>query len=1223
MDRQAAAKIIRDTFEKPFDKGRFINFSKNLVNYLDDSRNFAYRGNIIPDAYKQYIYTLERIGKYQDTDSNKIDILIVQLKKEHSLERARTMQRNFIAWYLNGSRDFKDAALVAFVSPDSEDWRFSLVKMDYILEETPGGKTKVKTELTPARRWSFLVGENESSHTAQSQLVDILADDKNNPALSTLENAFNIEVATKEFFNRYRDLFHKVNEDLYKLVVRDKTISQEFYDKGVDTVNFSKKLLGQIVFLYFLQKKGWFGVERDKEWGTGPKNFLRLLFEKKIIHYQNFFNDILESLFYEALALERTNDFYSRFNCRIPFLNGGLFDPVNNYDWVHTDILLSNELFSNSEKTKEEDVGTGILDVFDRYNFTVKEDEPLEKEVAVDPEMLGKIFEKLCGVNNDNFAEWSRAIKSKQKSIETKFNKKYGIYYTPREIVHYMCQESLINYLSPELEGNVDRDEISTFIHCGEATTENDLTVAKKLVDIRQGKIKHSDYKLKLPPAVSSNARMIDDKLQMMRICDPAVGSGAFPVGMMHEIVKARRVLNSSLGDTSERSAYRFKHDCIQNCIYGVDIDPGAVEIAKLRLWLSLVVDEDDIRNIKPLPNLDYKIMQGNSLLEEFEGIKLFDDKLITTDFLDDSKYIDQAKKRINELQREYIQLHSEERLTATKKLQLEAELKTQENLLKKLVKPKETEDAGLFDILSESRKKADELRQCQHDFFGATQKNQKDNLKKRIETLEWNLIETTLKEHGKIIELSRIEQYKKANTRPFFLWKLHFSEVFHGEGGFDVVIANPPYVRQEQIKELKPALQKYFSCYTGVADIYVYFYERGFQLLREGGILSYISSNKYFRSGYGRQLRQFLGSKATIHQVIDFGDAPVFDAIAYPSIIILSKQPPNHNQTRALNWKVGLPIEEFDSMFQSKSFMIAQKELTSDGWRLESPAVLRLLEKLRKAGKPLAEYVNGRFYRGILTGLNEAFVVDGATRDRLIAEHPSSAEILKPFLRGRDVKRWRINFDDQYLIKIESSENKQHPWSGKPEKEAESIFARTYPAIHARLEGFREQLLKRDDQGKYFWELRSCAYWQEFQKPKVLYQEIATYQCFAFDESSTLASKTTFFIPAKDLALIALLNSSVVWWFLRNTCTSIRGGALTMQAIYISQIPIPKTSNPQLLETLVTQILVITKTEDYLSNPTKQAKVKEYERQIDQMVYQLYDLTPEDIAVVERINTE
>jgi hypothetical protein len=337
------------------------------------------------------------------------------------------MQRNFVAWYLNGSRGgvLKDAALVAFVSPTEQDWRFSFVKMEYKLAETLKG-IKAKEEFTPARRYSFLVGKNETSHTAQARLVPILLDDEHNPTLKQLEEAFGIEKVTKEFFEKYRELFLKLKESLDEIVKRDQKVKADFEAKKVETVDFAKKLLGQIVFLYFLQKKGWFGVKRGQPWGSGSKHFLRELFEKKHSDYKNFFNEILEPLFYEALRLERPGDYYSRFDCRIPFLNGGLFDPINNYDWVDTDILLPNELFSNNEKTKQGDTGTGILDIFDRYNFTVKEDEPLEKEVAIDPEMLGKVFENL---------------------LEVKDRKSKGTYYTPREIVHYMCQQSLINYL--------------------------------------------------------------------------------------------------------------------------------------------------------------------------------------------------------------------------------------------------------------------------------------------------------------------------------------------------------------------------------------------------------------------------------------------------------------------------------------------------------------------------------------------------------------------------------------------------------------------------------------------------------------------------------------------------------------------------------------------------------------------------------------------------------
>ncbi|HDL00718.1 MAG TPA: class I SAM-dependent DNA methyltransferase, partial [candidate division Zixibacteria bacterium] len=303
-----------------------------------------------------------------------------------------------------------------------------------------------------------------------------------------------------------------------------------------------------------------------------------------------------------------------------PFLNGGLFDPIGNYDWVHTDILLPNKLFSNNSKTKEGDTGDGILDIFDRYNFTVREDEPLEKEVAIDPELLGKAYEKFNAIRPDNYDEFKKALKNGRKGDENKFNKKFGVYYTPREIVHYMCQQSLINYLATELSSVISsearnlKEDIETLIHISEHLSENEETALIKEQSIKEGKQKTSDYKLQLPESIRSNAALIDQKLADITVCDPAVGSGAFPVGMMSEIVRARNMLSVFLNDNS-RTAYEFKRRCIEHSLYGVDIDPGAVEIAKLRLWLSLMVDEEDIRNIKPLPNLDYKIVRGNSLI--------------------------------------------------------------------------------------------------------------------------------------------------------------------------------------------------------------------------------------------------------------------------------------------------------------------------------------------------------------------------------------------------------------------------------------------------------------------------------------------------------------------------------------------------------------------------------------------------------------------------------
>ena len=220
-------------------------------------------------------------------------------------------------------------------------------------------------------------------------------------------------------------------------------------------------LFRSIIFLYFLQKKGWFGVPRDAKWGEGSKQFLRELLDKKHGDYKNFFNDILEPLFYDALRNDRSHDdhYYPYFTCKIPFLNGGLFDPIGiagGYDWVKTDITLPNELFSNVSKTKQGDTGDGIFDIFDRYNFTVIEDEPLEKEVAIDPELLGKAYEKFNAIRPDNFDEYLKVLNSGKKGEESKFNKQYGVFYTPREIVHYMCRESLINYLASEFSDKTD-----------------------------------------------------------------------------------------------------------------------------------------------------------------------------------------------------------------------------------------------------------------------------------------------------------------------------------------------------------------------------------------------------------------------------------------------------------------------------------------------------------------------------------------------------------------------------------------------------------------------------------------------------------------------------------------------------------------------------------------------------------------------------------------------
>ena len=831
MKLYEAKDLIRTVFEQAFDKGHYTYFIKNLLKDIEE-KTFTYSGNIIPNAFENYIRKMDRIGKFEDEEGNLIDILIVELKREHSIEYARSTQRNFIRWYLNGSRggQMKEAALVAFHSAKSSDWRFSLVKMDYKFEKTKTGKVRVKEELTPARRWSFLVGENEGSHTAQSRLVDILANDEQAPTLIKIENAFDIETVTKEFFLKYRELFMRTKEELDRVVNNDPKIKADFADKGVDTVNFTKKLLGQIVFLYFLQKKGWFGVARGHDWGAGSKQFLRELFRKKHANYNNFFNDILEPLFYEALRRDRSDDdgYYKLFDCKIPFLNGGLFDPIGEnggYDWVSTEILLADNLFSNKNKTKEGDTGNGILDIFDRYNFTVREDEPLEKEVAIDPELLGKAYEKFNAIRPDNYVDFKNALKSGRKGEENKFNKKFGVYYTPREIVHYMCQQSLINYLYTQINnsaisyqnigdsqtdilGNkakkgqlnltgehqpmpkISKADIETLIHTGEHIGENEAWVTATGKETKT-------YSYKTPESIRNKAAQIDVLLANITVCDPAVGSGAFPVGMMSEIVKIRNVL-AKLIQEKTLTTYEFKRRCIEHSLYGVDIDPGAVEIAKLRLWLSLVVDEEDIKNIKPLPNLDYKIVRGNSLV----GF------------------------------------------------------------------PEDWESPI-----------AKEIERLKFDYFNETSPTKKNGLKKTIDEKLNKRYKNSLKTFGYKID---------------FDFRMVFSEVFHSQGGFDVVIANPPYVNAKHMQKNTPKertfLKNTYKLLTDKWDLYVAFIEKAMNVSGRSSLLTMIIPNAFVKENYSKKMREYLISNKLVKSVV-FYEYDIFDA-AVNNIVLLIQKP-------------------------------------------------------------------------------------------------------------------------------------------------------------------------------------------------------------------------------------------------------------------------------------------------------------------------------------------
>lgn len=1110
MKKIEAEKLVNNTFTQAYDETRFRAFIHNLFHNYEGLTEKASSGSYIPEAFREGVVSFKRLAKFVDLVGLEVDVLAVKLASKRTLENARTMQRNFVARYLNGSRGgaLKDAALVAFYAEGTDDWRFSLVRMDYILDEK---KQKVRKELTPARRYSFLVGHNEGTHTARRQWLPVLQS-SNEVTLAELEDAFNIETVTKEFFERYKSLYLLLKEALDQHIKADRTSQKEFELKGVETADFAKRLLGQIVFLYFLQKKGWLGVQKGQPWGTGSKDYLQRLYKGR--KYKNFFNDVLEHLFYDALATERqTQDhYYAPLDCKIPFLNGGLFEPFKGYAWDDTDILLDNKIFED------------IFSVFDLYNFTVREDEPLDKEVAVDPEMLGKVFENLIPEN------------------ERKGN---GTYYTPREIVHYMCQESLINYLDTvlniksmpiEKEGQraffgevnekveyrdeyrqtVPREDIEAFIHHGDSAQEHDTTAGQKRINTAY----KGDYNFKIPASIREHAEAIDKALADVKVCDPAIGSGAFPLGIMNEIVRARGALNAYLG-VQGRSPYDFKRHAIQSTIYGVDIEPSAVDIAKLRLWLSLVVDEDDFGTIKPLPNLDYKIVTGNSLLG--------------------------------------------------------------------------------FPFSTEGRaKKLRELTPLKEEYFNTYSPSRKAELQARIKSIIQSEYDAPLTE-------------KSLGYKVDFDFRWSFFEVFDEESGFDILIANPPYVSIENFAGTiqQKVWKKNYDVFAARGDIYCLFYEQGFHLLKQNGSLCFITSNKFFRAAYGKKMREFFTTQVTLSKIIDFRHLPVFDATAYPAIIsALNKKTDNDPilQTTTIQ-EIG-DIHNISHALEQYAVESKVSEMPVDGWVLAEGAVKTLLQKVRSRGTPLKDYV-GRFSYGIKTGLNEAFAISEKKKSELLSNDPKSDDLIKPWLRGKDIKKWHNSKSNLFAIIVPYGFHKK---------------LENYPAILNHLKGFEDKLRARGQcegtrnspgtQQHHWLELDNNpneAFIATFSTPKITWGNLATSPKFTYDETGAFISAPANIIPTVDLALLGILNSPVCHWLISLDAAERSGGYLEFKPMYVGKIPIPDVSDDvrENMSALVRRVLDIKKQDPGFNVSTLETK-------INSLVYKSYNLTPEEIAIIE-----
>jgi len=816
-------------------------------------------------------------------------------------------------------------------------------------------------------------------------------------------DAFDVKKLTEKFYKGYEEIFKQVQR-----VIREHN-PHPYFEDASRLHQFSQRLLGRVMFLYFLQKKEFLGNDRD----FLKNQYLKLKPEPEDTE---FYTTLLEPLFFEMLNKERPN-FESPWG-KIPYLNGGLFDRDYGADVIDAagaqtpdQLALPNSLFDPSGEKS-------VLKFFNGYNFTVSENIQGDEDVAVDPEMLGKVFENMLAADERGQS---------------------GTFYTPRGIVHFMCVESLSRYLADE---------------SGVA-----LDVVKQL----------TEYETELPDAElrgllsTEQTRRLKQALESVKVCDPAVGSGAFPLGMMQVILSVWQAIGQREGESIKRGSLamsRLKRKIIANNLYGVDIKPEAIEIAKLRMWLSMVVDIPTLDDVEPLPNLDYKLMAGNSLISTIAGEHLIPDPTKTQQGMLNVTPVQAAIQPLLALQHQYFESHAGDRQALRKKIR-EAEATVFR--------------AAIADRRqywqSEQRKLAKDIRLMGKASKTQTQKQQRlDGKVRELDTIE-------------------IDVARGLRSLDFFQWHLHFNDVFQQKGGFDVVIGNPPYVRQEKLpehfkQELKVEFPKLFN---GTADIYTYFYGKGVELLCANGNLAFISSNKWFRTNYGLNLRKYLSETCRIHSITDFGELPVFDAATFPMILVAQKGKLETATTFTQVKSLEPPYPNVQTIVQHQGQILPSTAISETSWTLNDSRSTNYLQRMKTGTVSLGEYVNRKIYRGILTGFNTAFKLTDVERAKLIAQDPRSAEIIKPLVVGDDIRKWHIQSKDSWLIVTRIG-----------------VSIERYPAIFAHLEKWKPELERRSDKGKYWWELRACSYYSEFEKPKIIYPQIMMEPRFTFDFTNT-----------------------------------------------------------------------------------------------------------------------
>ena len=1110
------------------------------------------------------------------------------------------------------------------------------------------------------------------------------------------------EYLKKDFEGELRYTHFNLNDDFKELPLIYQVLSQEVLlkqKKTLDANTLNKDFYEELLYILGLEEKNEKGKILIKPSRTQNslsyalkeqyKNlddeevmalliawnnrilFLRLLeslltsfkhFEKSFLTTENFedFN-ALNTLFFEVLAKknnERLKEIKEdKILEKIPYLNSSLFDQTLLESKGYEIKLLNNkklEIYKNSVLKKHEDYqkekALPLLEYFFAflrlYDFTttpkdIKDNQNNSESVLINPSVLGLVFEKLNGY-------------------------KEGSFYTPSFITSYMCKESIESIVRDKFNATYQWD-------C------KDLEALRGKIDRNFSNEKAKEY-LQL--------------LLTLRICDPAVGSGHFLVSALNEMVliayklgliaslyrhelrlendeiiihtPKNEVFTYTIPHSEndphhhiQKELFELKKDIIENCLFGVDINPNSCEITKLRLWIELLKysyyifeEGKNTNNLETLPNIDINIKCANSLISRFA---LKDKALLKTEKNKNLEYYIAEYKELVKIYKDPKILESLTRpikdsnaVRKYAKERLYQELAQNPNKdFKKALNDRIEKIKEAFKLTLEPPQKELKFKKFLKEHLELYGKSILEEANDNGLELEALALEKKMAHEGlfhdytpypkldktdKVVGLEHFNRYVLTSYKDLqdeneryanaLEWRFEFPEVLDDEGnflGFDCIIGNPPYIRQEHIKDLKPLLQKqYQDFYNSSSDIYTYFFALAFHLLKEKGFSAFITSNKYARAKYGAKLRELLLKKTTLVSYMELNALKVFESAAVDtSIIHFIKQPP----LKESDFKYYEPTpNDKDDLKNTPSFLMRQNALSTESFIFANTTLLDLRDKIESVGTPLKDW-GIQIYRGILTGANEAFIIPTEKRDEILnacktqEERERTERLIKPILRGKDIKRYSYEWAHLWVI------NTHNGYTSAFKSKIPPIDIEKYPATKAHLDAHYDTIATRCDQGDTPYNLRNCAYLEDFEKEKIVYPETSQGAYFVYENSGIFLEKTAFMIvsDAYNLKLLtALLNSKLITFCFKNFC----GGCILGKSGYqynkhaLEKIPIPKitTKNQELADKITDGAEAILA----LKEKDPKANTQGLEKEIDALVYQLYNLTDEEIKIIE-----